>query len=146
MSTEVIGIDHIYIAVADLARSEAFYDAVMPVLGFKKNSFSNEGDRHVQYYNRHFGFVLRPARRLVSHDPLAPGLHHFCFRVEDRAAIDVAASRFAELGIECSTPQLYPEYAPDYWAVFFQDPDGIRLELTNYRAERRRRFEEWPNC
>ena len=82
MSTEVIGIDHIYIAVTDLARSEAFYDIVMPVLGFKKNGFPNEGDRHVQYYNRHFGFVLRPARRLQPHDPLTPGLHHFCFRVE----------------------------------------------------------------
>jgi glyoxylase I family protein len=146
MNTEVIGIDHIYIAVTDLARSEVFYDTVMPVLGFKKNSFPNEGDRHVQYYNRHFGFVLRPAKRLLPHDPLAPGLHHFCFRVEDQAAVEEIANRFGELGIECSTPQLYPEYAPDYWAIFFQDPDGIRLEVTNYRAERRRRFEEWPNC
>lgn len=30
---------------------------------------------------------------------------------------------------------LYPEYAPDYYAIFFSDPDGIRLELTNFRQE-----------
>src|SRR5215471_16924309 len=108
MSYEIIGIDHIYISVSDIGRSEAFYDRVMSVLGYKKNSFVNEGDRHVQYYNRHFGFVLRPAhtgdRR---HDPLAPGLHHFCFRVEDASAVDGVAGEFAKLNIACSPPQLY---------------------------------------
>jgi catechol 2,3-dioxygenase-like lactoylglutathione lyase family enzyme len=65
MNTEVIGIDHIYIAVRDLPRSEAFYDLVMPALGFKKNNFPNEGDRHVQYYNRHFGFISSTTSRTV---------------------------------------------------------------------------------
>jgi len=37
MSIEIIGIDHIYVAVSDLGRSEKFYDAVMTVLGFRKN-------------------------------------------------------------------------------------------------------------
>ena len=59
---EVIGIDHIYIAVSDLARSERFYDVVMKALGFRRNEFRLEGDRHIQYYNRHFGYVLRPVR------------------------------------------------------------------------------------
>ena len=59
---EVIGIDHIYISVSDLARSEAFYDRVMPILGFRKNAFAIGGNAHVQYFNRHFGYVLRPAK------------------------------------------------------------------------------------
>jgi catechol 2,3-dioxygenase-like lactoylglutathione lyase family enzyme len=146
MNIEVIGIDHIYVSVTDLARSESFYDRIMPVLGFLKNSFSNEGDRHVQYYNRHFGFVLRPAKRQVSHDPLAPGLHHFCFRVEDSRTVVAIAHRFEELDVECSAPQVYPEYAPDYYAIFFSDPDGIRLEVTNFRQERRRRHDDWKNA
>lgn len=144
-SAEVIGIDHIYFAVMDVKKSEAWYDVVMAVLGFKKNRFQNEGDPHVQYFNRHFGIVLRPAHSPNQpHDPLAPGLHHFCFRVEDSATVDAIAKRFTENGIECSTPQLFPEYAPDYYAIFFSDPNGIRLEVTNYREERRRRFEDWP--
>jgi catechol 2,3-dioxygenase-like lactoylglutathione lyase family enzyme len=144
MNIEVVGIDHIYIAVSDLDRSEKFYDRVMSILGFRKNTFTNEGDRHVQYYNRHFGFVLRPAHaRGRPHDPLSPGLHHFCFRVEDREAVDAVAAQFAGAGVECSAPQLYSEYAPDYYAIFFADPDGLRLEVTNYRQERRKRFEDW---
>ena len=145
MSTEVIGIDHIYFAVTDMDRSEKFYDAAMAIMGFKKNTFMNDGDRHVQYFNRHFGLVLRPAHSPPKHDALAPGLHHFCFRVEDSAAVDAISEAFARHGIECSKPQLYPEYAPDYYAIFFTDPDGIRLEVTNYREERRRRFADWPN-
>jgi len=41
---------------------------------------------------------------------------------------------------------LYPEYAPDYYATFFRDPDGVHLEVTNYRQERRKRFEDWDNA
>src|SRR5881398_4159731 len=131
---EVIGIDHIFLAVSDLHRSERFYDGVMKILSFRKNTFTNEGDHHIQYYNRHFGFVLRPARSNQSrHDALAPGLHHFCFRVEDSASVDAIAKRFAEDGVTCSSPQLYPEYAPDYYAIFFSDPDGfvLRLRITD---------------
>ena len=40
-------------------------------------------------------------------------------------------------------PRLYPEYAPDYRAVFADDPDGVRLEVTNFRAERRQRMRDW---
>jgi glyoxylase I family protein len=82
---EVIGIDHIYIAVTDLAKSEPFYDLVfMQTLGFRKNKFplGDRGEPHIQYYNRHFGYVLRPARSLKSHDSYSPGLHHLCLRVE----------------------------------------------------------------
>ena len=147
MRIETIGIDHIYVAVSDLSRSETFYDRVMRILGFRKNTFTNEGDHHIQYYNRHFGFVLRPARNAQSaHDPLAPGLHHFCFRVEDASTVDVIARYFVDEGVACSSPQLYPEYAPDYYAIFFSDPDGIRLEVTNYRQERRKRFDDWEHA
>jgi len=144
MNIEIIGIDHIYAAVSDLSRSERFYDGVMTILGFRKNTFINEGDQHIQYYNRHFGFVLRPAHKAPwPHDPLAPGLHHVCLRAEDSATVDAIAKRLAEHGVTCSSPQLYLEYAPDYYAIFFSDPDGIRLEVTNYRQERRKRFEDW---
>jgi len=84
---EVIGIDHIYVTVSDLARAEAFYDKVFGVLGFRKNRFVLGDDAHVQYYNRLFGYVLRPARSPAAHDPYAPGLHHLCLRVASAAEV-----------------------------------------------------------
>jgi catechol 2,3-dioxygenase-like lactoylglutathione lyase family enzyme len=142
--TEVIGIDHIYIAVSDLEESERFYDRVMTeVLGFRKNKLVIAGDPHIQYFNRHFGFVLRPSRVEAHHEPYAPGLHHFCLRVDSAAEVHAVADRLRAIGIDATEPNLFPEYASDYVATFFQDPDGIRLEVTNYRQERRQRHDNW---
>jgi glyoxylase I family protein len=140
---EILGIDHIYITVSDLARSEAFYDRALPILGFRKNSFAIGGDPHVQYFNRHFGYVLRPATSTQPHDSYAPGLHHLCLRVNSAEDVVSAATRLRTVGIDATEARLCPDYAPDYWATFFTDPDGIRLEITNYRQERRGRHDGW---
>lgn len=140
---EIIGIDHIYITVSNLARSEAFYDRVMQVLGFRKNTFAINGDPHIQYFNRHFGYVLRPARTDRLHDAYAPGLHHLCLRVESIDEVIAVANDLRAAGIDATPAALHPGYAPDYWATFFADPDGMRLEVTNYRQERRERHDHW---
>jgi glyoxylase I family protein len=144
---EIIGIDHLYLAVRDLERSEEFYDRVLlSVLGYRKGKSRIAGDPHVHYYNRQFGFSLRPARPgTADHDPYAPGLHHFCFRVEDEAAVRRATEELRAAGVETTEPRYYPEYAPDYYATFFADPDGVRLEITNFREQRRRRMYQWDD-
>ena len=144
--TEVVGIDHLYIAATDLATSESFYDRVLrDVMGFRKNAFplGERAEQHVQYFNRHFGFVLRPARTKTAHDAYAPGLHHFCFRVDSIADVQAIARDLRALGVDASEARLCPDYAPDYWATYFTDPDGVRLEVTNYRAERRELHDHW---
>ena len=140
---EVVGIDHIYVTVSNMARSEAFYDRLMEVFHFRKNTFTLGGETHVQYYNRHFGYVLRPARSGNIHDSYAPGLHHFCLRVDSVEDVMSIASELQAAGINATDAALHPHYAPDYWATFFTDPDGIRLEVTNYRQERRDRHDKW---
>ena len=100
------------LTVSDLARAEHFYDkALVAVLGFRKNSFTLGGDPHIQYFNRHFGFVLRPARVPAAHDAYAPGLHHFCLRVETAGEVHEAASALRATGIEASEARVYPQYA-----------------------------------
>lgn len=139
---EVTGIDHIYITVSNLEQSERFYDQVLiGVLGFHKNKFGLAGDPHLQYFNRHFAYVLRPSRTAVHHDPYAPGLHHLCLRVDTKADVVDAASHLQRVGIAATEAKRYPEYAEDYWASYFTDPDGIRLEVTNYRMECRARHD-----
>ncbi len=141
--SEVIGIDHIYLAVRDLEVSRSWYDKVMRILGFRSGRFQIGGDPHASYYNRHFGFVLRPARSQAAHDSYASGLHHFCLRVDRAEDVDALARSLSEAGIDVTAPALYPQYAPDYYAIFLDDPDGIRLEVTNYRQERRERHDHW---
>ncbi len=144
MSVETIGIDHVYIAVRDMGRSEEFYDPVMRVLGFRKGDGTIGGDPHLFYYNRHFVYALRPARDgTPDHDPYAPGLHHLCFRVVDEAAVDRAAGELRAASVAVTEPRYYPEYGPDYYATFFEDPDGIRLEVMNFRELRRTLMYDW---
>ena len=142
--TEVTGIDHIYITVTDPDRSENFYDRVfLDILEFRKNKFALDGEPHVQYFNRLFGYVLRPSHTSSPHDPYVPGLHHLCLRVDSIADVVAVSAQLRTAGIDASEAKNYPEYAPDYWATYFSDPDGIRLEVTNYRQERRERHDNW---
>lgn len=141
---DVIGLDHIYLTVTDMQVSEKFYDRVlMSVLEFRKNQFSIHDDHHIQYFNRLLGIVIRPAKSADMHNPYAAGLHHLCFRVETAEDVRQVAIQLQKLGIAASQPRIYGEYASDYVATFFTDPDGIRLEVTNYRQERKDRFEQW---
>jgi glyoxylase I family protein len=143
MELEVSGIDHLYVSVSDVSRSVAFYDSVMRLLGFRKGTSPIAGEPHAHYFNRETQLTLRPARRPVPHDPYAPGLHHLCFRVGTTADVDTAVRELRALGVDATEPRLYPEYAADYYATFFSDPDGLRLELVALRHMRTLVREHW---
>ena len=131
MKLEVVALDHIYVSVRDLAASEAFYDPVMRLLDFRKGTAPIAGEPHLHYFNRALQYTIRPARSKERHDPYRAGLHHVCLRVASRADVDATARSLRALGIEATDPRTYPEYAPDYYATFFEDPDGIRLEMNH---------------
>lgn len=132
MPLNVLGIDHLYITVSELAKSATFYDSVMKLLGFRKGTDSINGQPHLHYFNRVLQYTLRPADPNTStHDPLAPGLHHICFQVTSRCEVDEAFQGLQKFGVEASEPRTYSEYGSDYYAVYFKDPDGIQLEIVN---------------
>jgi glyoxylase I family protein len=144
VTVEVTAVDHIYVAVTDIERSERFYDCIMRLLGFRKGTTPINNERHLHYFNRVTQYTIRPARTAAApHDPYGPGLHHVCFRVASPADVDAAAQALRQAGIEVSVPKLYPEYAPDYYATFFSDPDGIRLEVVAHRRLRSLIRDQW---
>jgi catechol 2,3-dioxygenase-like lactoylglutathione lyase family enzyme len=142
---EVVGIDHLYITVSDFARAEIFYDRVMEFLGFRKGDKRIADEPHAHYFNRVLQYTIRPAKSTAPHDPYAPGLHHVCFQVPDRPAVDAAHRFLRDTGMEATEPRVYPQYNDDYYATFFSDPDGIRLEIvarSRHRKEVAARWEE----
>jgi catechol 2,3-dioxygenase-like lactoylglutathione lyase family enzyme len=144
MSLTVTAVDHIYVAVSDIQRAEEFYDAVMRLLGFRKGTMPIAGERHLHYFNRITQYTIRPAKPGAGgHDSYTPGLHHLCFRVASRSDVDAAARGLRELGVAATEPRLYPEYAPDYYATFFTDPDGIRLEIVAHMRRRTLVHDHW---
>ena len=80
MPVEVICIDHVFIPVRDLAAAEAFYDKVMPILGFRKGPVSDKVSPRARYDNRHLSYwvVLREDPVRPAESRAAPGLRPTC--------------------------------------------------------------------
>lgn len=119
---------HIRIAVSDFQRSRKFYAVLFEKLGFKKVSekgwVSPEG----------FGvWIIQAAHLDYPYLFEAPGLHHLCLKVSSREAVDEMHRFLIQHHVSIvNTPQFYPQYTPDYYAVFFSDPDGVELEVACY--------------
>lgn len=132
MPIEVLGIEHIDLTVNDAARSRAFYDKVLGELGFRKY----EGDDYIHWANAHMTIAIRAAtdaNRGAQFDRYRVGLHHIAFRARSRADVD-DFHRFLvrERVTVLDSPAEYPQYGKDYYAVFFADPDGMKLELVHF--------------
>lgn len=77
-----------------------------------------------------------------GHDRRAPGFHHLAFHADDRADVDAFHRFLQESGIPVLDPPAEYDYTPGYYAVFFADPDGLKLELVFEPALRGRVGEE----
>jgi glyoxylase I family protein len=129
-------VDHLDLVVTDLERSLAFYNGLLEPLGFTRNA-EIEGERgeRVVYIGGSGGASV--SLRQAQTEPRGPydrysvGLHHLCFGADSRETVDERAAWLRERGVEIeSGPQEY-SYTPGYYAVFFYDPDGIKLEIVH---------------
>ena len=129
-------IDHVVLRVKDIERMRRFYCEVL-------------GMEHVAYRPRLKMSHLRGGSSLVDlvEGPPSEGegrnMDHLCFRVDSVADVEKAAAALRAAGIATSDVARYPQYSEDYWATFLTDPDGVRLEITNYRQQRRDRHDRW---
>ena len=131
-------IDHLDLVVTDLERSLEFYRDLLAPLGYVRESrITGERGERVTYLGRvgDAGSVGLRERQSDAHDlpyeRYAVGVHHIAFSAPSRAVVDERARWLAqhEVTIE-SGPKEY-DYAPGYFAVFFYDPDGIKLEIVH---------------
>lgn len=126
----VAGIDHIAIRVSDYARSKAFYGRLFDFLGME---ISDEYDDAIGWTNGNTRFWIGPADargRKHKHRIGEVGLHHYAFELRSRADVDDLQTFLEKEGVEIVDPA--DEYYEDYYAVFFLDPDGLKLEGMKY--------------
>jgi glyoxylase I family protein len=129
------GVHHVDLVVSSLERSLAFYRDLLGPLGYQRVS-EVEGERGETIY-----YLIGPATsvgvraarstRERPYDRYEIGLHHVAFDAASRALVDERAAWLAAVGAEIeSGPQEYA-YSLGYYAVFFYDPDGIKLEIVH---------------
>jgi catechol 2,3-dioxygenase-like lactoylglutathione lyase family enzyme len=124
---------HIDLSVSDVAASKQVYALVLEFLGYACVKDTPEGCEWDLRGREPFGASLgiRAARSDQPHDRYAPGLHHLAWRAESRDDVDTLHALLVEHGVEVLDPPAhYPDYSGDYYALFFADPDGIKLELV----------------
>ncbi len=141
----LVGLGHVDLVCRDLPRSLAFYAAVFGPLGLQEPAlFDGEQGERIHYLR--FPDVgsgslgLRQAGTDQAFELYAPGLHHLALRVATAGDVDEAHAAAVAAGAEVlHEPRLWPRYHPDYYATFFLDPDGFRLEVVSARDARLRR-------
>lgn len=117
-------IDHISIGVRDIARSKAFYDAILGALGYQCLS---EGPDSLGYGKDGVVLWIGQTDSPVPADPKS-GLH-VCFRAPTRASVDAFHKAALQAkGTDNGRPGLREDYSPTYYAAFAIDPDGYRVE------------------
>ncbi len=128
---EINGVAHIILTTGDFPRARAFYSKLLPFLGLKPV-------RDIE----NFYYYCVGGRTAVGIRPGAPagerfsqdrvGLHHACFRVRERAEVDEVHAFLLTLegAVIVHGPQ-EDGWAPGYYSVLFEDPDGVRLEVNH---------------
>lgn len=120
---------HVDLTVADFRRSKEFYAAVMPLMGFTRlpKEFGAVAWRGATI------LAIQPAKpdeKDRVHSRHAPGLNHLAFRAPSRAAVDDLHAELVRLGVAILDPPAAYPYTEGYYAVFFADPDGVKLEYV----------------
>jgi catechol 2,3-dioxygenase-like lactoylglutathione lyase family enzyme len=126
----VVGVDHLVIRVSDYARSKDFYGKLFTFLGFE---ISDEYDEAIGWTNGNTRFWIGPADtqgRKHKHRIGDIGFHHYAFELRSRADVDDLQRFLEEAEVTIVDPAA--EYYDDYYAVFFLDPDGLKLEGMKY--------------
>ena len=128
---------HLGINVTDLDRARAYYDHMMPLLGYEPY-LSADDQFAYRPVNRQRGPALffYPALDAGQVSRHRPGLQHLAFVVDSRQAVHAVHDAVQALGGEVvHAPQRFPQYRPHYYATFWLDPEGFMLEALCLRPE-----------
>ena len=124
---------HVQINVADAAVSLPFYRGLFGYLGYTTLVETNDM-LGVSNGTTDFWMMVTPAaRRDVPFHRRNTGINHLCFGVGERGDVDRFVADFmTPHGISAlyDSPREYPEYRPGYYAVFFEDPDRLKIEVA----------------
>jgi catechol 2,3-dioxygenase-like lactoylglutathione lyase family enzyme len=134
-------IDHIQITVKNLEKAEAFYDAFLPLIGFdlsKKGKGRVEAHDFdvIEYVHQNITLGINSPREQFKDETVhrrRPGsLHHLAFRAESPEKINQLFPQIVDAGADIvEPPQYYPQHGEKYYALFFKDPCGIKLEIMH---------------
>ena len=133
MTVELNGIAHIQMTVNDIDRCMPFWEKLCHFLEMKTLV---KNDTTLYCIGSRTGILIREApedKKNVRFDQDTSGLHHFCFRARAKEDVDAIAA-FIEKEVDANIihgPETGSHFAPGYYSILFEDPDGIRVEVNH---------------
>ena len=139
MPDPVSKFSHVDLVVNSIERSLPFYRGLLEPIGWTGYSeIRGERGETIHYLSVEGpGIAALGLRETASDRPghradrYSLGLHHLCIDVPSREVVDERAKWLDETGARIEGGPAEYEYTPGYYAVFFYDPDGIKLELLH---------------
>lgn len=128
---EINGIAHIQLTVGNFEACAAFYKKLLPFLGLTPVM---DFDGFYYAVGGRTGVAISkadPEHENTRFVQRRVGLHHVCFRAREREDVDRLHEFVKELGATIVHPPEEAHWAPGYYSVLFEDPDGIRLEMNH---------------
>jgi len=128
---EINGLAHVQLTVGDFEAARAFYGRLLPFLGLTPVM---DADGFYYCVGGRTGVAISRAdeeHRGTRFVQRRVGLHHVCFRARERADVDRVHAFVVELGAAVVHAPEEGYWAPGYYSVLFEDPDGIRLEVNH---------------
>ena len=128
---EVSGIALTFLTASNFERSREFYRKLLPFLGMQPvidtaTNFYCVGGRTAVGIS-----APAPGHAGAAFEQKRVGLHHLCFRARERADVDGRHDFLCTLGAAIIRAPREDHWAPGYYSLLFEDPDGIRLELNH---------------
>ena len=128
---EINGIAHIQLTVSDFEACARFYARLMEL--FEMSLIFDDSD--VKYWvGGRTGLAITrcdPEHRNQRFVQRRVGLHHMCFRLRSRGDVDRVHELLQTLGATVVHPPEDGPWAPGYYSLLFEDPDGIRIEVNH---------------
>ena len=128
-----MGIHHLDLVVTSLERSVSFYRELLEPLGYSRvGGIVGERSEDVRYISGGGASIgIRDAKVAGAYDRYRVGVHHVAFEAPSRDVVDERHRWAVENGVDIESPPKEYDYMPGYYAFFFYDPDGIKLEVVH---------------
>lgn len=127
---EINGIAHTMLTVGDFPSARDFYGRLLPYLGLRPVL---DADNIYYCVGGKTAVGIQASSRQDEDnrfDQSHSGLHHLCFRLRAREDVDELHRFLVETGALIVHPPREDGWAPGYYSVLFEDPEGIRLEAN----------------
>jgi catechol 2,3-dioxygenase-like lactoylglutathione lyase family enzyme len=125
---------HLDLSVIDPVKSLPLYELFLGHCGFTLKSAGEDWAGFGLGAKRYPCITLLQARgenAARKHDRYTAGLHHLALRAKSREDVDALYAKLVKFGATIlDAPSEYPDYGAGYYAVFFADPDGMKLEYV----------------